>query len=368
MLPLSKYAGPATIAITVGYFLVGLWPFNFAPRNTVVWPPGESALAFSPQSIVFSEYPIELSSGSITIELLLTSELDALHDIHCILSLYDGAIPSNLLIGQWKSSLLLRVPLWDSAGRRKYREVGVIDALRNGRLRFIALTSGPAGTAVYVDGILARAWPRIVPQSGTLRGRLILGSSAAGGRSWIGKLFGLAVYDAALGASDISRHNQLWSARRAADLSTEPALAALYAIDEKHGHTLPDLSANGRALLIPDSYHVIHKTVLAPPWTESLRNFSHIEDIVINILGFVPFGFCFFIHLTYSRPGRWFKNTLWTVLSAGVVSLAIELIQVYLPTRSSSLTDLMCNVAGAVLGVIFAGGFSLVFRRAGKRV
>jgi VanZ family protein len=41
-----------------------------------------------------------------------------------------------------------------------------------------------------------------------------------------------------------------------------------------------------------------------------------------------------------------------TVLLGFVFSLAIELLQVYLPTRDSSLLDLICNVVGTLIGVI----------------
>lgn len=36
------------------------------------------------------------------------------------------------------------------------------------------------------------------------------------------------------------------------------------------------------------------------------------------------------------------------------ISLTIELLQIYIPTRDPSLTDLTCNIFGTVLGVSFS--------------
>jgi VanZ family protein len=66
----------------------------------------------------------------------------------------------------------------------------------------------------------------------------------------------------------------------------------------------------------------------------------------------MPFGFFCAGLLIRTRRFRMSAIYMITVLFGIVFSLAIELLQVYLPTRDSSLLDLICNAAGALLGVI----------------
>ena len=70
----------------------------------------------------------------------------------------------------------------------------------------------------------------------------------------------------------------------------------------------------------------------------------------MNIMGFIPFGFCLFLYLRITR-GFLPRRALWcAVLIGGLTSLAIEISQVFLPTRDSSALDLINNVLGTLIG------------------
>lgn len=72
-------------------------------------------------------------------------------------------------------------------------------------------------------------------------------------------------------------------------------------------------------------------------------------DIVVNILLYVPFGYgC--IRASAFRGRAWHA-----VAMAALLSLAIESSQLYSHSRFPSLQDIVCNVAGAWLGAIWAG-------------
>jgi VanZ family protein len=261
-------------------------------------------------------------------------------------------MPANLIVAQWQSSLLIRTPLRDAAAPQRYREAGIDVALPVGKPRFIAITSGPKGTCFYLDGTLADSHPRLHLRADTLRGRLILGNSPDGSTPWRGTIMGLAMYKAQLGAADIQRHFQKWGAQRGKEITAEAAVTALYLFDEGAGATIQDHSGQGNTLAVPGRFFTLRKTILISPAEGRPTTLSDIKDIVINILGFAPFGFFYFAYLNGRRPDRRLRNLIWTLLLSGAMSTTIELIQAFLPMRSSSCLDIISNVTGALGGVI----------------
>jgi glycopeptide antibiotics resistance protein len=66
-----------------------------------------------------------------------------------------------------------------------------------------------------------------------------------------------------------------------------------------------------------------------------------IAEITGNVLLFVPLGAV--LYLRHVGPLR-------TVLVALALSISVELVQLVLPGRTTAIDDVLCNVAGAVLG------------------
>ena len=87
-------------------------------------------------------------------------------------------------------------------------------------------------------------------------------------------------------------------------------------------------------------------------WRDMKWNKGAVKDILINIFGFVPFALCMLIFLAGSRPISPGQAAFLTVLAGAALSLIIEASQIGLPTRTSSLLDLLCNTAGAALGIL----------------
>lgn len=80
------------------------------------------------------------------------------------------------------------------------------------------------------------------------------------------------------------------------------------------------------------------------------------QDLVLNVLMFVPFGFVYQLTRPRGAPPAW-----WPVLLLGAgLSGAIEVAQLFSPTRFTSLLDLGTNTAGALLG---AWGFARLSSR-----
>lgn len=95
---------------------------------------------------------------------------------------------------------------------------------------------------------------------------------------------------------------------------------------------------------------VVPWAYLSSPWPKYWTGF----DITINLLGYLPLGFL--LALSGLRTGRGRFAVALATLLAGLLSLAMESLQNYLPFRVPSNVDLGLNVVGAWLGALLAWG------------
>ncbi|MBE9166047.1 VanZ family protein [Pleurocapsales cyanobacterium LEGE 06147] len=82
---------------------------------------------------------------------------------------------------------------------------------------------------------------------------------------------------------------------------------------------------------------------------QSFYHESYLEDFLVNIIFFIPFGFS----LTYLLPRQKLRaiGTLIVVLLASfVLSFTVEVLQAFIPSRSSTLTDILSNSFGGIVG------------------
>ena len=85
------------------------------------------------------------------------------------------------------------------------------------------------------------------------------------------------------------------------------------------------------------------------------------RDIVRNLLGFIPFGVCFAAYLAFKTRLARRRIFLLTVVAGGAISLTIELLQGFLPSRDSSMEDLICNIVSSAAGaLLFIGLYRIL--------
>lgn len=77
-----------------------------------------------------------------------------------------------------------------------------------------------------------------------------------------------------------------------------------------------------------------------------------IRDVVINIALYVPVGMS--AYFVFRRSHNIWPGLLLPVLFGAVVSMSVELLQLFIPERHCSSLDVVTNVIGSVLGVIAA--------------
>ncbi len=365
--------GLICLVITAGILVAGLWPFSFRPENKVRWLPDQNGLHFYGQSIVFSNlpsvfavstrntelatrnnhlvttipsfHPSNIPEKSLSIVLRLQSTTDSLSHLGHIFSFLDDRGAEVFFIAQWRSHLLLGKGVH---GKKAYREMGIKDALKKDENPLVTITSGSDGTNIYVNGILMKSSSRfhLFSRNEKPSGRIVLGNSPKGGEYWTGNLLSLATYDRVLTGEDVFRYSR-------SEGSKEEGLIARYLFDERSGTVAHD-SVGGHHLAIPSRFEVLKKTVLVPPWEDFKFNRSYLMDIATNILGFIPFGFFLSVYLRMRKPHSNLQLLFLSVVIACGLSLSIELIQIYLPTRTSQLTDVITNTIGAAIGAVLS--------------
>ena len=347
--------------VFAGVFLIAAWwPFMPFPRNHVSWLAGRHGLAFGRPGVAYDPDPLPApvadSSGNhapgFAVELSLEAGNEPGGNFPHIVTIHDGRTPSIFVIGQWQSELLVRIP---APGRpNRTREAG-IHGLRKGEPHVVVISGDSKTTAFYLDGRLVRQRNDFALPLDSIRGQLILGNAATGKSAWTGSLFGLAIFNRALDAKDVAAHQAVWARGAVHELAHEPGLAALYSFEEGTGQQVNDHSPAQHHLFIPSEYAVLYKTVLGNSRSVIPRDWYAAKDIVLNLLGFVPFGFLTFIYYRGASAGRWLRAIIVATLTGATLSLVIEVGQVWLPTRDSSLLDLALNTAGTGIGALLAG-------------
>lgn len=343
----------ALAAIVLVMLYAGLDPREFRFRNEISWRGEAPGLVFGTHGIAFTEAVVPagavLAADGLTIELALDPAAPEGAEFGFMAVFHDDEARSQLLIGQWRSWIVV-MNGDDYDHSRKEPRISVQLEKGGGDAVLLTATSDRSGTSLYLDGRLARHSETLrlsvpVGEKGT---RLIVGNSPAGTHPWSGTVAGLALYPRVLAADAVAAHHELWRrdgsfAAFGADL---PLL--LYPLDEGDGRRASDRSETGAHLHLPPRRSYVAGELLAWGTPSAKLSAPMVWDVVINLLGFVPFGLVT-AALCAGRVGR---RTAFAavVLLGAALSFGIEFAQSYLPSRSSSLPDLLLNTAGGALG------------------
>lgn len=333
--------------VLCGILVAGLVPFQ-RPRNSVTWLGNENGLHFGKHGTAWSDGPFPTPSAqqeaSCSLEMWLRP--DVANASSTILAFYTPENPLQLTIHQYHALLILKREHRDDS--RHAEVIGITDALHVAKAAFITITSGPQKTLIYVDGRLMRAFPAF-RMGNDCAGRLVIATSPDVDSSWTGELRGLAIYGRELSAAGVLQNFQAWTARGRPEISADENATGVYLFDEHTGSVIHNAVNQGINLNIPERFSLVHEQFLKPFWEEFRPTRSFLEDVLVNIAGFIPLGFVFFAYWTSVRPIN--RPVLATVALGFAVSLTIEVLQSYLPTRDSGTTDLITNTLGTFLGV-----------------
>jgi hypothetical protein len=340
--------------ITVTAMLAAtLWPFNPFPRNEVRWLTEANGISFGGAGLVISEEPLRtaenLTQQSCTLELLLRPA--AVKSLYTILSFYTPKHPEQFLVRQWTDGLLVSHDVLDDRSKIKRRKIDVDHAFEIGKVLLLTIVSGPNGTVVYKNGRQAKFFRTFTVLPKELSGQIVMGASPVEYQPWLGEIRGLAIYSNGLTPAQVFEHYKAWTDGPGVDPS-EPNTVALYRFTEGAGNRLHNTANAGPDLEIPKNFTVPHKAVLASPEKEFHATWGYMNDIVLNVAGFMPLGFVVCAYLAFGRSRG--KAIFFTIFAAGMLSITIEVLQAYIPRRVSGTTDIITNTLGATLGAALA--------------
>jgi VanZ like family/Concanavalin A-like lectin/glucanases superfamily len=352
MLNLKSRAAIALATALLGALAIilvaGLWPFNPLPANHVTWLKEGNGLEFGRDAILLSSSRLDFTGpnwSSISMEIWLQPSGN--RGVTTFFSIYTPENPKQLRLMQYQNVLLLRR---ERKGGSEPIAIGVDKAFFPNTSLFATITSGPKGCSIYLNGKLAREFRGCFLTGRDLSGQLIIGTSPFEQRSWHGEWKGLAIYGAELSPADVLTHYEKWISGRQAEPAYESAPMALFDFHERAGDTIHELRGVAPNLMIPKHYSVPHKPMLQRPWDEFHPDRAYAADVALNIAGFVPLGFLLSTFLRYATRSK--RPVLTAILIGALISLTIEVLQIYIPPRSSDMTDVITNTLGTALGAV----------------
>ena len=337
---------------------VGLKPRGFRFANQVSWIGDQPGIRFKNFGIAYTNPFNDLikenlsSDDGFSMELAMKPASYHSRRFKFILALHDGKDSDQLLVGQWRSWLIF-MNGDDYPHNRKTKRISVNADSPSPIARFVTITTGKAGTVVYFDGEPVGANKALtlkIPTEG--KTRLTLGNSIYGKHPWRGDIYGLAIYDYPLSSQEAELHFNLWAKNMNFSFAGNSHPSLLYLFDEMEGTRVLDHAGGNHHLELPSRMKILERKILVPPWKEIRFDRSYLQDNIINLIGFVPFGFILFA--TFIRFGGAFEKhgVLITVAFCFSVSIALELLQSWIPSRSSQMADLVLNTLGGFTGTL----------------
>ena len=352
-----------------GVMLVAaFWPFRVHPDNRVTWLGNQPGLHFGGEGIVLGSKTLEFSGSGAPAGVSLEMWVEPSQDKYSttLLALSSRRNPDRFRLRQDSDALFVLQEPFSSGGHSALTALWVSRTFQAHQRSFISISSGAQGTTVYVDGVSTKKSSAFRLTDTDFSGQLIVGSAPDAYDTWRGEFLGMALFDRELSPAQVAEHYQAWLHGRPEDLKSDQPLA-LYVFEERAGNIVHNQVTSGSDLVIPHSFRIPFKPFLKAPWREFHFNRSYLRDVLINVSGFVPFGFFFCMYFSSGRTNR--KAVLATIVLGAAFSLTIEILQWYIPMRDSGTTDILTNTLGTALGALLyrSGTLHALFDRLASR-
>ena len=325
------------ILFTCVFFIlcVTQWPFNFWQPNGVSRL-SEGGIRFSPPATAFAATPPEKLTRlkGFTVLAHLAAERSSSAGYAVIAGSAVDFLRENFVLVQWHDHVGFKM---NSSDGKRVEQIWVPGVFSSFGSRWIAVVYGGETLSIFVNGekkgdravggFDCSRWDASYP--------FVLGSEGNGSLSWEGVMYSLELYDRPLSGDELRKPETVQAIHT-------PVVS----------YSFPPVSESPRSssgLIIPERFRPVKKTSFLETYLYWLKGRLYARDILLNILLFLPLGFT--VSAICQQLNFRSLNAFFTSLSAGfLLSLAVELLQLYLPDRFSSATDISSNTTGATIG------------------
>ena len=342
---------PRTTLALAGYILLilaaGLNPRSHQFSNDANIQNEGTGLRFQGNGLAFTA-PFAIAQASdqsmdATIVVAVNPDPAATRGFQFISTITGDHSVDQWLLGQWHDQLLVMTGDDYDHSEKKPRLTARIDDTADSYL-LLAIRLDQSGAALYLNGERVSSQAVGISLPSDFSGlRVVLGNDPDGRHPWSGSIAGFALYEVAMDSVELKELWRLWSQQQQfSGLPTTGAVIFYDFLNAEDGVIL-DGSVNGHHLQIPDD-----RVFIAPRFADFELSATPTTDLLVNLLGFIPFGYL--LSLWLSNRGNKRINLFMVCFWSALLSASIEFSQAWIPTRDSNLLDFLLNISGALAG------------------
>jgi VanZ family protein len=310
-----------TILLLSGMLAACLFPYGVRAVNKVVPRENPERFAIENPGIICSGiFDGPDGRTPCTIDLVVATGGKKTNSMQSVVVFCDSAWKERFILAKWRSWLILQKMGNDG---KVAGELEVENGLKPGVRTAVSLVQTDGEIRIFTAGKLREKTTRFLlfDTIGSDKWRICIGCSPVGKRYWEGELFSFKF--------EYGSHSV-----RFPPVKDFPE-------DRSVRFTVPERMPYLRTpfLTLPDDH-----------WTD----FSNLSDFLLNMIGFIPWGFMTAMLLRVEGVKPAVAIGLVTVLSGFLMSLGIEWTQTFIYGRYSEWSDLILNTVGSCAGAALA--------------
>ncbi len=324
-------------------------------RNKIQWDKKNTSLIFNESSMIYADRFVPRSTKEatdLTMEFAVSPSFNEETTFRFLCQIYDFQSDVQVVIGQWNKTLVIMNGNDYSNRKRQPKIYAQINSDRK-EPQFVTILSDNSGTEVYINGKLKGKNKELVLHFpvNTERTVMTIGTGIYGTNSWIGTLLNWTFYNTRLDKNTALAHYKTWNETGSFEYRKQIKPAVNFNFDNLSNGKILSTKDSSYSLILkkPKKILALKKEFLSWPEISDISRSSMKRDIILNLIGFIPLSFLLFILKNmYSKNKS--KVFIFVLLCSLLFSLFIELKQVWIPSRDSSLLDLLLNTTGGLIG------------------